>query len=240
MFILNRSSYPDGIVFRVVRYAFRGMPAGQVGILVKDARGENSDHGYTSPGMPSTAPHAWRKDLKRFVSLSIGKMSAFPADNLRMAATRKRFIPFSAVQGNESVYDVIGPNEQVWLTDFSKRRWKVMTPELRPYGGLKSVQIEMQDWVEGLVALAAHEAWHVWQFEKNDRQRDAGIPKRKRHGFSEAEAERHAARILESFRRERESVLASPLRLTEHRSSDERHDILYGLARLLSLPKEMR
>lgn len=58
---------------------------------------------------------------------------------------------------------------------------------LHGYGGKRSPIITMNDWREALVAVAAHEARHVWQFEHE-------AP------GSEIDAERFAAARLDEYR----------------------------------------
>jgi hypothetical protein len=63
-----------------------------------------------------------------------------------------------------------------------------MTKKGHPYGGKRSPLIEMQDWREAMVAVAAHEFCHIHQFQNN-------LPR------SEVQCERAAAKRLEAYRR---------------------------------------
>jgi hypothetical protein len=74
-----------------------------------------------------------------------------------------------------------------WVRKRDKdRRW-LEKREKHPYGGKSSPLIVMNTWQEGLLALAAHEFHHIWQFQ-NKR------PK------SEVECEKVAAAALKAYR----------------------------------------
>ena len=59
------------------------------------------------------------------------------------------------------------------------------------YGGMGSPIVSMADWREALVAVAAHEARHIWQFQHEASR-------------SEVEAERYSAGRLALWREWRE------------------------------------
>lgn len=69
--------------------------------------------------------------------------------------------------------------------------------ERHPYGGKRSPLIEMADWREALVAVAAHEARHIQQFQWHARR-------------SEVDAERFAARALQRYRAELTTLANQP------------------------------
>lgn len=235
MFITNTSSYPDAEVFRLVRYAFKGINTSGVGILVKAARKGASTHGYTHPRVPRTAPVAWHKDVTRFVMLAIGAADKFPTDNTMYTPTKRRTVPLPPERTRDSMEALLRDGEQLWRIDWRTNKLTIVTMARIPYGGLKSPLIKQADWQEGLVALAAHEARHVWQFQRNDRERAAGIPKRQRSGFGEADAERYAALVLENFQVEREDVLDGPLRAVAHRPTGQSgRQIIYSLFRRIA------
>lgn len=239
MFISNQSSYPDAEVFRLVRYAFRGIRTTELGIQVKAARRGSSVHGYTHPRVPRTAPMAWHKSVTRFVMLAIGPPSAFPADNLILTNTKKRTVPLAKDRESwDALIASLGEDERVWRVDYARQKVTIVTQKMIPYGGQKSPLIEQRDWQEGLIALAAHEARHVWQFLRNDKERAAGISKKLRSGFGEAEAERYALMVLENFRRERDDVLEGPCRAVAHRPTGQRGSTVYSLMRRLAPHKE--
>ena len=65
-----------------------------------------------------------------------------------------------------------------------------------PYGGKRSPLIEHRNWREALVAVAAHEARHIWQYQHNKSR-------------SEVDAERFAAKRLSAYRDQLEAKEAA-------------------------------
>jgi hypothetical protein len=98
-------------------------------------------------------------NARELVVLRIGRAKDFPHSNMMYEWVRK------------------GDKDRRWL---EKR-------EKHPYGGKSSPLIVMQTWQEGLLALAAHEFHHIWQFQ-NKR------PK------SEVECEKTADAALRAYR----------------------------------------
>lgn len=81
-----------------------------------------------------------------------------------------------------------------------------------PYGGKKSTRIDYNTWEEAFVAVAAHEFKHIEQFRGNSatvQQNRRYLQNSQRswtHRGWEAEAEHHAAAVLEAFRKSAETV----------------------------------
>jgi hypothetical protein len=75
----------------------------------------------------------------------------------------------------------LGEPERFPVSNFDPRKQHA-------YGGKRSPLIEYRDWREALVAVAAHEARHIQQFQRN-RPR------------SEVDAERFAAKALDHYRK---------------------------------------
>jgi hypothetical protein len=72
---------------------------------------------------------------------------------------------------------------------------RYLEPVRHPYGGKRSPLIRMNDWREALVAVAAHEARHLWQFATDARR-------------SEVDAEQFAAQRLAAYRIASDATLA--------------------------------
>lgn len=127
-------------------------------VLIIVMDGRRAYKGKARSGAPSQYNPGSAKNLIR---LWLGKPSQFPTDNMRHK------VYWRSVDGNPNVL-----KKEVLLV---------------PYGGVTSPPIYMENWMEALVAISAHEAKHIYQF---------------RHGkcLSEVKAERHAAKRLEAYR----------------------------------------
>lgn len=121
---------------------------------------KNSQHAYRGMAyerVPRIANAA--ASATRLVTVGIGDPEKFPADNMRVT---KR-----------------------WVVDHAGVRRLVV--ERHPYGGKGSPLIELGDWREAVVAVAAHEFTHIHQYQNN-------LPR------SEVHAERAAAKRLAAYR----------------------------------------
>lgn len=74
-----------------------------------------------------------------------------------------------------------------WVEDDTVPGGYRMEPK-HPYGGKRSPFIVHNDWKEGLIAIAAHEARHIYQY-RNGKSR------------SEVDAEKFAAKRLDAYRK---------------------------------------
>lgn len=255
MLISNASRYDTQELARLIRYAFRGVPAGNVGIQVIDQEPQRS--GFVSAGsavardgVGQRSPFYREAGIRRSVIIRLGPPEAYPSDNLVRTLLRRRNIPMrphiftdaetgQSRNGSEAMEYVRGMligNEEVISINRRSRNIVVAEIERRPYGGNGSPYFEYLDWREGVIAFAAHEARHIWQFAQREKEvfRQSAIRRRaKLTPLSEVDAERHALRVLTCFRRERQEVLLAPMRMAAKRS--QRDDIpLYGIARLLA------
>lgn len=199
MYLKNTSRYPTDEVEVLLAYAADGFDLTAVAAHVK-----NSQHAYAGMAYPSVPRFARRNahaSARMLVTLRLGAPGKFPADNLR---TTQRWVDehHDDVPECGFVENVLGleygsPEYREWWR--THRIWtchrggvqvnRVQRLETRrgPYGGRGSPLIEMRDWREGLVALAAHEFTHIHQFQNNLRR-------------SEVHAEQSAARRLERYR----------------------------------------
>lgn len=160
MRIRNESKYATKVVEDLIKFACKGINMSKVLVLVYDYKGAYRGYAYRGAPKRFNPGHA-----KHVVRLHVGASDKFPTDNIT-TRTRWKLMPSSIFNGPEVRKKV---TEQV------------------PYGGCFSVKITMNDWMECLVAIAAHEAKHIYQFKNGKR-------------CMEARAEKHALKRLEAFR----------------------------------------
>lgn len=188
MWFESTCRYPQDEVRALVEFAMAEIDHSQLAVRVKNTRDVYRGRAYES--MPALSAAARVPGLTRLVTIGLGAPSGFPTTNeVRSARWRK-------VRVNESLLGVRASELRV---SPSPSRAKARPQEKAPprlerrevrthgYGGLGSPIVEMADWREALVAVAAHEARHIWQY-----QHDA--PR------SEVEAERYSARRLALWR----------------------------------------
>lgn len=186
MRLKNTSRYPDAEVRALIEFGTKGVNLAGVAVHVK-----NSAHAYAGRayyGVPSCSPAAKLATVERLVVLRIGAPEKFPVDNLR--TTWKRG-PWILWEEGQAAPDPEGFNIETWRHWLKRQGGQLFIrygeAQRHPYGGKRSPLIVMQDWREGLVGLAAHEARHIHQF-------------RHRKPVSEVDCERFAAKRLEEFR----------------------------------------
>jgi hypothetical protein len=252
MLISNASQYDTHELARLIRYAFKGMPGGNVGVNVIDLKMRPGQSlGVASAnardGVSRSSPFRGVEGITRTVTLRLGPPSHYPADNLYTYWVRRRQIPVqdhilfdekgNRRTGSEAIEYVRGllqGDEQIISYDRRRTRITVAEKVRQPYGGKSSPYFEYLDWQEGVVAYTAHEARHIWQFVQRAREwKQRGLKRPRLTPLSEVDAERYAFHVLTCFRRERHDVLRAPVRVAARRGRNE--DIpLYGIARLLA------
>jgi hypothetical protein len=197
MFLRNTSRYPDAEVRQLLAYAADGFDLRRVAVNLK-----NSKHAYAGMAYEKVPRIANVAASANLVTLRIGAPEKFPADNVRRTI-RWVDLPYEDIPDRGFVEDVLGipyetPEYHAWWREHriwtcvrrgvQVNRVQRMVREQHPYGGKGSPLIEMHDWREGLVALAAHEFCHVHQFQNN-------LPQ------SEVQAEKAAEKRLIAYRR---------------------------------------
>lgn len=181
MRLTNKSRYPTEEVRRLVEFGMKGVRTEGVAVNVKNGRGYGLA-GMAYEGVPLLSPKSRLKTVTRLVTLRVGSASDFPYDNMRENVRWVRVAP-------DESYDVKDVRSCLRQhSDGSQESWlERRVVERHPYGGKRSPFIEVNDWREALVAVAAHEARHIYQFQH-------GKPK------SEVDAERFAAKRLAAYR----------------------------------------
>jgi hypothetical protein len=189
--------YPLAEVRALVEFAMAEIDHSQLAVRVKNTRDIYRGRAYD--GLPSLSAANRVPGMSRLVTIGLGPPSSFPTTNeVRSARWRK-------VRPNESLDGVRKSDLRVTPSKTAatpKSRVKALlgfgSPEPAPrlerrevrthgYGGVTSPIVSMADWREALVAVAAHEARHIWQY-----QHDA--PR------SEVDAERYSAGRLSLWR----------------------------------------
>lgn len=198
MLLKNTSRYETVEIRRLLEFAAVDRDLRGVAVHVKNSKHAYAGMAYERVPRIANAPSS----AQRLVTLRIGAPGKFPADNVRRTVRWADMPQYDPVPDRGFVEDVIGleygtPEYKQWWRDhriwtvtrrgvqFNRVQRKVETSG--PYGGKGSPVIEMRDWREGVVALAAHEFTHIHQFQNN-------LPR------SEVQCEVAAAQRLEAYR----------------------------------------
>jgi hypothetical protein len=189
----------------LVEFAMAEIDHSQLAVRVKNSRDVYRGRAYD--GMPGLSTAARVPGMTRLVTIGIGVASGFPTTNeVRSARWRK-------VRVDESLAGVraselrVSPRPSTGRRSNAKDTSPGASPRLERrevrthgYGGMGSPIVSMADWREALVAVAAHEARHIWQFQHESPR-------------SEVEAERYSAGRLglwREWRAWREGPLIDP------------------------------
>lgn len=201
MRIRNQSQYPTEEVRKLIEFAMKGINTTGVMVHVKNGH-RGAVGGLAYYGVPSMSPAAKMKTVQQLITLRIGSPKMFPADNMVTTdRTTKWSLKILNKDWNQEEVDQTSPGPD-WRIHFI--HWTGSTGSTRdpdgytqyrwertlrhPYGGVSSPLIQYADWREGLVALAAHEARHVFQHRHHKK------------GKGEVDAEKFAAKRLAAYR----------------------------------------
>jgi hypothetical protein len=211
MQVRNTSRYDADLVRRLVEFGMAGLDTERLAVHVKNCRHAYRGRAYF--GVPACSPWSRHGGVDRLITIGLGAPEKFPCDNLaarvrwlrvdpgalpsdprapagRFPVTASTAGPSPNLGGGERQFSargrlrrrsrVVAGRRVVWLERCVIGR--------HPYGGKRSPYIRVVDWQEALVAVAAHEARHLWQ---------------ERHGKprSEVDCERSAAARLEEYRK---------------------------------------
>jgi hypothetical protein len=186
----STSRYPTDEVRSLVEFAMAEIDHSQLAVRVKNTRDVYRGRAYE--GVPALSAAARIPGVTRLVTIGLGPPSGFPTTNEVRSARWRR------VRAGESLDGVRAADLRTARAAASTRGRRATPGDAAPrferrevrthgYGGLGSPIVRMADWREALVAVAAHEARHIWQYQ-HDQPR------------SEVEAERYSARRLELWR----------------------------------------
>jgi len=176
MKLTNTSRYPDAEVALLVEFAMCEVDHSRLAVHVRNA--SRAYRGRAYDGIPSISTRARDTDVDRLVTIGIGAPQSFPCDNVQTRVSWVRVQQSTPTPG-----EVFRRRRDTSGRVHMERR----VVSQHGYGGKRSPVLTFESWREALVAVAAHEGRHIWQY-----QTDA--PR------SEVDAEQAAGRRLEAFR----------------------------------------
>ncbi|MFN8639835.1 MAG: hypothetical protein U0360_10380 [Dehalococcoidia bacterium] len=192
MWLQSTSRYPLDEVRTLVEFAMAEIDHGELAVRVKNTRDIYRGRAYD--GLPSISAAQRQPGMTRLVTLAIGAPSNFPTTNEVRTARWRRVREGESLDGvRASDLRRTRPNARSGARARTGApadpRGQLERREVRThgYGGVTSPVVEIADWQEALVAVASHEARHIWQY-----QHDA--PR------SEVDAERYSAARLALWR----------------------------------------
>lgn len=182
MTIRNTSQYDTAEVKRLVRFAADGLAALDIRRICVNVRnygrsGAIAGRAYPLAPRCSNAPPS----AIHLVVLRIGSPDKFPADNVY---EHYRWI---RVKDGET-YDPAKVRSIVKVRNGVQERYLERLEEFRQtYGGKQSPYMIYETWQEGMVAIAAHELTHIFQYQA-------------RLAMKESTCEYQAARAIDRYR----------------------------------------
>lgn len=171
----NTSRYPEDEALELVGFALEGLDHERVAVHLKNSR--HAYRGRAYDGVPGSSPASRDRRVTWLVTLGLGAPGLFPVDNMVQTAR------WSPVRGEPAPDDVLRRAPRGRHRGQLQRR----VISTHAYGGKRSPRLTLASWREALVAVAAHEGRHVWQFQ-------SATPR------SEVDAERWAAERLDAYR----------------------------------------
>ena len=179
MLLTNTSRYADDEIQALVEFGMHGIDHDALAVRVKNSR--RAYRGRAYDGIPALSPFRDVPAAKRLVTLGIGAPGQFPCTNAVTTARWLQLAPGIDARslGRGEVRRARRPG--------SRSGYERRVVRTHGYGGVRSPIVEFRDWREALVAISAHEARHIWQYQTDARR-------------SEVDAELHAARRLAAFR----------------------------------------
>lgn len=185
----NTSRYPISEVRALVTLGFRvaGCAMSKVAIHVKNSKFAYAGMAYK--GIPRiSSAHGKASHL---VTLRVGAPDRFKLPVSNMVTTVRWGGPWMT---REELHAIGGDVEDSRRTRIKYvggvQLFQCGQAVRHPYGGKRSPHILLHNWQEALVAIAAHEARHIYQYRRKKR-------------LSEVDCERVAAKALEIYRREK-------------------------------------
>jgi hypothetical protein len=158
MLLRNTSRYPTEKIRTLLSIAADEIDLRKVEVHVKNSKFAYAGMAYNS--IPKIAKVA--SSSRYLVNLRIGSPDKFPTDNMRETVRWLVDMPeYDPVPDQGFVENVLGI--EYGTADRVQRIIRNRTP----YGGKESPLIELMNWQEGMVALAAHEFNHIHQYQNN-------------------------------------------------------------------------
>jgi hypothetical protein len=176
MKLSNTSRYPDADVALLVEFGMAAIDHTRLAVNIRNS--SRAYRGRAYEGIPRVSARAHDPEVDRLVTIGIGSPRHFPCDNVEI---KVRWVPLKPAD-DQTMAVLRRRRDRLGRLRIERR-----VIEQHGYGGKHSPVLEFHDWREALVAVAAHEARHIWQY-----QTDA--PR------SEVDAEQAAGRRLAEFR----------------------------------------
>jgi len=179
MLLTNTSRYPDDEIDALVTFGMDGVDHSALAVRVKNSK--RAYRGRAYDGIPALSPLRDDASVTRLVTLGIGAPEHFPCTNAVTTARWLRLPP--EIDARSLARGEVRRARRKGSRSGYERR----VVRTHGYGGVRSPIVEFHDWREALVAVSAHEARHIWQYQTEARR-------------SEVDAELHAAARLALFR----------------------------------------
>ncbi len=172
----NTSRYPAAEVERLVAFSMRDLDHSRLAVNVKNS--SRAYRGRAYDGVPALSAQAGDAAIDRLVTIGIGGPALFPCDNVQ---TKVKWVELHPER--EPAFGFVREyRDAAGATHYERK-----VVERHGYGGKTAPVLVFHDWREALVAVAAHESRHIFQYQF-DRPR------------SEVEAERFAEFRLTQYR----------------------------------------
>jgi hypothetical protein len=196
MFLKNTSRYHIDAVRALITFAGQSFDLVDVAVNVKNCGGSYRGRAYSRvPDIANVHSRA-----KRLVIVAIGAPSKFPVSNM---VTSRKWVRLAGPVPLATVAGASWNTREFWVNHRAMHSTRddgvemvtisKLIVERHPYGGKGSPEIIKNDWQEAMVAIAAHEFCHIHQYQNR-------LPR------SEVQAEKVAARVLDTFRIERDRL----------------------------------
>ena len=211
MWFESTCRYPLDEVRSLVEFAMAEIDHTQLAVRVKNTRDVYRGRAYD--GVPALSAAARVPGMARLVTIGLGPPSGFPTTNEVRSARWRKVRANESLDGVRKSDLRVSPSKSSNTSERAKpggsalARAKALlgmgasAPTLQApaprlerrevrthgYGGVTSPIVSMADWQEALMAVAAHEARHIWQYQHN-------APR------SEVDAERYSAGRLALWR----------------------------------------
>lgn len=179
--------YPEEKINELLNFVYGVTKANlsKVAVNIKNCSGAFAGRAYSKVPNISNAPAG----TEMLVTLRIGPHHKFmsPRSNLRktykwVRSSNSEYNRSKKKHDFRSCSKTVNGKTKTWM---EKKEYS-----MQPYGGKGSPLIIVEDWMEALVSLAAHEFNHIYQFQNN-------LP------CSEVECEKAADHALQLYRKNR-------------------------------------